>query len=115
MERNNSLDMDGVVVADELECSVHSKIMRKFVDLFNGMSEGGQLIATTHRVDILGCQSVKDAEISFIDNIRPMGDGSRLYTLSSFDRRFDLNERHRAYLDGRMAAVPILRAVRLRG
>ncbi len=112
MERNRSLDRDGVVVADELECSVHSQIMRKFIELFDEMSERGQLIATTHRADILRCSSVKEEEISFIDNDRPNGDGSRLYTLSSFDRRFELNERHRAYLDGRMAAVPVLRVIR---
>ncbi len=104
MERCGS----GVVVADELECSVHSLVMRRFVEAFGEIAGRGQLIATTHRTDILGQPSVEDGEVSFIDNDRAEGSGSRLYTLRSFDRRFEPDERRRAYIDGRMAAVPVL-------
>ncbi len=100
-----------VVVADELECSVHSLVMRRFVDYFDTIAGRGQLIATTHRTDILGRSSVKDGEVSFIDNDRPKGDGSRIYTLRSFDRTFEPDERRKAYIDGRMAAVPVLRGI----
>lgn len=100
-----------VVVADELECSVHSLIMRRFVDSFDAIAGKGQLIATTHRVDILGHPSVGNREVSFMDNDRSEEGGSRLYTLSSFDREFGPEERHRAYIDGRMAGVPVLREI----
>ncbi len=101
----------GVVVADELECSVHSLVMRRFVETFDSMAGRGQLIATTHRTDILGNPAVKDGEISFMDNDRTKGNGSRLYTLRSFDRTFEPDERRKAYIDGRMAAVPVLRGI----
>ncbi len=111
MECNSSRDLDGVVVADELECSVHSLIMRKFIELFEEIGGKGQLIATIHRVDILGIPSVKDCEISFIDYDKTKGLGSHLYTLQSFDHKYDPDERRRAYLDGRMAGVPVLRRI----
>lgn len=110
MERRGPGD-PGVVVADELECSIHSLVMRRFVETFGSIAGRGQLIATTHRTDILGNPSVKDGEVSFMDNDGIGGGGSRLYTLRSFDRAFGPDERRKAYIDGRMAAVPVLRGI----
>lgn len=103
---NSSKGMDSVIVADELECSIHTLAVRTLIDIFNEIQgDGKQLIATTHRADILRNSEVDNTSISFVDYDKTSGNGSRLYTLTSFDNI--LKDRHKCYLDGRMSAIPI--------
>lgn len=97
---------DGLVIVDELECSVHSLVVDELIGLLTDtVSPTGQLVATTHRVNLLRNTSIDDRSISFMDMDREGDRGSRLYALSSMDHR--MPDRHRAYMDGRMAAVPV--------
>lgn len=104
LQRNGGLD--GLVVVDELECSVHSLVVDELIGLFReSASSRGQLVATTHRVNLLRNTSIDDRSISFMDLDREGSRGSRLYTLISMDHK--MLDRHRAYMDGCMAAVPM--------
>ena len=103
---NAKRKMDGVLVIDEIECSVHTLIVRKFISLFNEIdSRKRQLIATTHRADVLRNDLVKEQNVSFIEINRSKEKGSCLYTLKSFDGK--IKDIYRAYMDGRMGATPI--------
>lgn len=103
---NAKRGMDAVIVIDEIECSVHTLIVRKFISLFNEIdSRNRQLIATTHRADVLRNDLVKEQNVSFIETNRSKEKGSCLYTLRSFDGK--IKDIYRAYMDGRMGATPI--------
>lgn len=96
---------NGLIVTDELECSVHTLVVTKIVDLFREHAHGkGQLLTTTHKAYILSNSQLDERNFSFIDMDRSTGYGSKLYTMSSVDQKF--KDRRRAYFDGRMFAIP---------
>lgn len=95
----------GLVVVDELECSVHTAVVKDIIRLFDKYVGGqGQLVATTHKAYILSIADLDERNFSFIDMDRSGESCSKLYTLSSLDH--DFKDRRRAYFDGRMSAIP---------
>lgn len=92
-------------IIDEIECSIHTLVARELLKLFNELSVG-QLICTTHKVDLLKAPFIGKDNVSFVDWSRN-DDGevsTRLYTLRSFEQ--SINDIYGAYLDGRMSAIP---------
>ena len=61
-------------------------------------------MATTHKVDLLRNDNIGKDNVTFIELHRKENEGSHLYTLRSFDKV--IKDPHRAYLDGRMGAIP---------
>ncbi|MGN0098107.1 MAG: ATP/GTP-binding protein, partial [Candidatus Methanomethylophilaceae archaeon] len=101
---------DGLVVMDDVECSIHSLVIEALIEMFVRSSpKKGQMIATTHKAYLLKNPTIDDSCISFINIDNRKNEGSRLYTLESMDRRF--KDRHRAYMDGRYAAIPIIYSI----
>ena len=93
-------------IIDEIECSMHTLVARELLKLFNELSVG-QLICTTHKVDLLRASFIGKDNVSFIDwnQGEDGGASTKLYTLRSFEQ--DINDICGAYLDGRMSAIPL--------
>ena len=92
-------------VVDEIECSVHTLAVRKLMNvLFR--ADFLQVVATTHRVDILRDPHLSTAEVSFAE-IEYAGDDrfTHLFTMRSFGE--DVKDKYRYYMDGRFGALPI--------
>ena len=94
------------VIIDEIECSIHTLVARKLLEMFD-KSSVGQLICTTHKVDLLKEPFVGKNNVSFTDWNRDEDNdiSTKLYTLRSFEQ--DINDIYGAYMDGRMYAIPI--------
>lgn len=101
-----ALREDPVVFVDELDRSLHTGAVLEFIRLFYEMSEGAsaQLIATTHDLNVLDLDLLRQDEIWFVER-RP-GRGSRLYSLDEYRVRFD-KRIGRDYLLGRYGAAPL--------
>ena len=105
------LDEGGVLLADELDASLHPQLVQSVVGLFQSKRTNprcAQLIFNSHDTNILGDsdkRSVGRDQIWFTDKAR---DGATsLYPLKDFGpRRDDAIERR--YLQGRYGAVPSL-------
>ena len=92
-------------VVDEIECSVHTLAVRKLIDvLFR--TDSLQVVATTHRVDILRGPHLSTEEVSFAE-LEYAGDDryTHLFTMRSFGE--DVKDKYRYYMDGRFGALPI--------
>jgi len=65
----HTLKTGGVLLVDELECSLHPLLMREIVLLFKKRShnpKGAQLIFTTHNTDILDDSILRVSEIAMV-------------------------------------------------
>lgn len=97
---------DVVYVVDELERSLHPKLVAKFLALFNELKRGKrvQLIFTTHESTIMDQKLFRRDEIWFVD--KDLHNNSKLYSLDTFKDRFD-KVLAKAYLEGRYGALPV--------
>lgn len=103
-----------LLIADELEKSLHPLLARQFVGDF--ISKGNsQIIFATHDTNLLGA-GLPDDSIWFAD--KSSAGATAFYSLSEFDEK-QLNEMksnlERGYLQGRFGAVPFLRFSGFRG
>jgi AAA15 family ATPase/GTPase len=94
-----------VLLIDEIEESLHPKILDYIFNLFRA-SEQAQLLCTTHNTACLSLKKLRKDQIWFT-NKRPDGATDRysLYDYSDFRDTMDLEK---AYLQGRFDAVPIV-------
>ena len=99
-----------VIVIDELDRSLHTKVTIEFLRLFYELSTGSnsQIIVTTHDDDILDLDLIRQDEIWFVE--RSDNNSSHLYSLSKFKARFD-NDIRKGYLLGRYGALPIFKKI----
>ncbi len=105
LRRKHDDRYSSLVVVDELECSVHTAVVEDIIRLFyEHAGDRGQLVTTTHKAYILTISDLDERNFSFIDMDRSGESCSRLYSMSSLDH--DFKDRRRAYLDGRMSAIP---------
>lgn len=100
---------DVVVVIDEIDRSLHSKLTLEFLALFHEISEGKniQMIATTHETALLDLGVLRQDEIWFVE--RDGVNNSKLYSLNDFKVRFD-KQIEKDYLIGRYGAIPLFTA-----
>jgi AAA15 family ATPase/GTPase len=97
-----------VIVIDEIDRSLHSKLVEEFIAKFYENTKGSaiQLIASTHDSNVLDLQKLRQDEIWFIE--RQQDCSSRLFSLSEFKERFDRNI-EKDYLLGRYGAIPLFK------
>ena len=77
-----------VLVVDELDNSLHFRLTRAIMAMFNNeLNKGAQLIATVHDVSLLDCQTLfRKEQIWFTHKDK---DGVYLYSLSEFTAEKD--------------------------
>jgi len=95
-----------VILIDEIDRSLHTKLTREFLNLFYNIGEGRdcQLIATTHDSNLLDLDLLRQDEIWFVE--RQDNHSSKVFSLNRFRERFD-KKIDREYLLGRYGAIPI--------
>ena len=104
----NSIDEQKVVLIDELESSLHPKLARELVRIFNSPElnpKGAQFIFTTHNPILLDLNLLRRDQIWFTEKTRE--GTTKLYPLTDFQPRTNQNI-ELGYLGGRFGAVPYL-------
>ncbi len=105
-----ALEQKKVLFIDELDSSLHFKITRAIISMFNNdINKGSQLIATLHDVSLLDCKKMfRKEQIWFTDKDE---DGTLLYSLKEFSYADDgirgdtVNIQDR-YSKGAFGAIP---------
>jgi uncharacterized protein len=94
-----------IIVVDELDRSFHSKLTEEYIRRFFKITKEKpcQLICTTHDLNLMDLQILRQDEIWFIE--REKDHSSRIYSLSDYKQRFDKNVLN-DYLIGRYGAIP---------
>lgn len=79
----DALEKDRVLIVDELDNSLHFRLTRAIIALFNNdLNQGSQLIATVHDVSLLDCQTLfRKEQIWFTHKDR---ENAYLYSLAEF-------------------------------
>lgn len=97
-----------VLLIDELESSLHPKLVMELVHTFNSPKlnpKGAQILFTTHDTSVLNLDLVRRDQIWFTEKTR---DGAtRLYPLTDYQPRTNQNI-EAGYLAGRFGAIPFL-------
>ena len=105
------LDEGGVMLADELDASLHPRLVQNVIELFQSKRTNphcAQLIFNSHDTNVLGDsdkRSVGRDQIWFTE--KAMDGASSLYPLKDFSPRQD-DSIGRRYLQGRYGALPSL-------
>jgi len=102
-----ALDSGATLFVDELDRSLHPKLTRFLVELFNSRSNerNAQLIFTTHDTTLLDTDLLRRDQIWFME--KDASRSTRLYSLLDYSPRKD-EALERGYLKGRYGAVPSL-------
>lgn len=103
-----------VIIVDELEKSMHPKLVEFIVKLFNNKDinkVNSQLIFTTHATNLLNLEILRRDQIWFVEK-NPKNGNSELYPLDSFSVRKDENIQ-KGYINGRYGAVPFIKDIDL--
>ena len=98
--RNNK-----TLLIDEIEDSLHPKIVEYIIELFNASSKA-QLIFSTHNTNLLDLDKFRKDQIWFV-NKKDDG-GSDLYSLYDYSDFRDTMDLEKAYLQGRFDSIPII-------
>lgn len=99
-------EKSSVILVDEIDRSLHTNLIRKFIELFYEMNRDRdcQLIATTHDSNLLDLELLRQDEIWFVE--RQEDHSSKVFSLNKFRERFD-KKIDKEYLSGRYGAIPI--------
>lgn len=108
-----ALDSGGLLLADEVDSSLHPLLTAQLIELFQSKSanpSGAQLIFTSHDATLLGTlggiEVLSRDQIWFVEK---EDDGaSILYSLVEFKPRKQDENRQRRYLSGKYGAIPDL-------
>jgi len=98
--RNNK-----ILLIDEIEDSLHPKIVEYIIEIFNA-SSNSQLIFTTHNTNLLNLNKFRKDQIWFVN--KKEDGGSDLYSLYDYSDFRDTMDLEKAYLQGRFDSVPII-------
>ncbi|MDN4167039.1 ATP-binding protein [Cytophagales bacterium LB-30] len=96
---------DKILLIDEIEQSLHNKIVEYIVSLFHASSKA-QLIFTTHNTHLLNLERFRKDQVFFV-NKKPDG-SSDLYSLFDYKDFRDTMDLEKAYLQGRFDAIPYI-------
>lgn len=98
--RNNK-----TLLIDELETSLHSKLVEFIITLFHA-SDKAQLIFTTHNTNLLNMKKLRRDQIFFVNKLE---DGSSdLYSLFDYKDFRENMDAEKGYLQGRFDAIPFI-------
>jgi AAA15 family ATPase/GTPase len=103
-----SLRAGQIVIADELDASLHPILVRKLIEMFHDTdinTGNAQLIFNTHDTTLLDLTLFRRDQIWFVEKEK-YGE-SHLYPLSDFSPRKD-ESLHKGYLQGRYGAIPFV-------
>ena len=106
------LDNGGILCIDELDDSLHPKIVRFIIDLFHNPElnqHHAQLIFTTHDMTVLDPEIFRHDQIWLVE--KDENNATQLYTLSDFSRP-KKEALQQGYLNGRYGALPCVRKLR---
>jgi len=101
------INQDCVFVIDEIDRSLHPKLVHKLFEMFYNNSEGirSQLLATTHEDHLLDKQLLRSDETWLVEKNK---EGETLIkSLAEYKVRSDLDIR-KGYINGRFGAIPNL-------
>ncbi|MEO1416879.1 MAG: ATP-binding protein [Bacteroidota bacterium] len=101
----STLSGDKTIIIDEIGRSLHPSLLKEFMHLFLSRETSGQMIFTTHESHLLDLNLFRQDEIWFAE--KDQGGNTKMYPLSDFKPRYDLNIR-KGYLQGRFGAIPFL-------
>jgi predicted ATPase len=105
----DALDHGGLLVIDELDCSMHPTLTRKLVELFQARDvnrKGAQLVFSTHDSTLMDPELFRRDQVWIVE--KDSGGASRLSSLYDFEERPRNNEAlERRYLAGRFGGVPV--------
>jgi AAA15 family ATPase/GTPase len=94
-----------ILLIDEIESSLHSKIVEYIVELFHA-SDVAQIIYTTHNTNLLNLNKLRKDQIYFVNKKE---DGSSdLYSLFDYKDFRNTMDVEKAYLQGRFDAIPYI-------
>lgn len=96
-----------VFIIDEVERSMHTQLVRKFIEFFlnNCVGHEQQLIVTTHDTNLLDQKLLRRDSIWFTQ--KKWGGQTEMYSLMEYPVRAD-QALEKNYLEGRFGAVPYL-------
>ena len=94
-----------ILLVDEIEMSLHTKIVEYIIGLFNA-SESAQLIYSTHNTNLLNLDKLRKDQIYFV-NKKDNGT-TELYSLFDYKDFRDTMDVEKAYLQGRFDAIPYI-------
>ena len=95
----------GLLLVDELENSMHVKLIEYILNLIN-RSDSAQLVFTTHNTYLLNLKKFRKDQIYFVNKD---GNGaSDLYSLYDFKNVKDNLDVEKAYLQGQFNAIPYI-------
>lgn len=103
---------NGVLFADELDMSLHPRLVRRLVETFGLPGGQSQLIFTAHDTSLMDLNLLRRDQIWFTS--RGNDGRSELIAFRDFGRRKD-EAIAKAYLEGRYGAVPIVAPLELAG
>lgn len=97
---------DTVYIIDEIERSLHPKLLAKFIEIFDAIHKNQkmQLLFTTHESTIMDQHLFRRDEFWFVE--RDYQNNSIIYSLDKFKERYD-KKLSKAYLEGRYGAIPV--------
>ena len=105
----DALDQCGLLVIDELDCSMHPTLTRKLIELFqtrDANRHGAQLVFSTQDSALLDLELFRRDQIWIVEKDR--AGASRLSSLYDFEEKPRNNEAlQRRYLAGRYGGVPV--------
>lgn len=94
-----------VLLIDEIEESLHPKIIEYIFNLFRA-GDKAQLLCTTHNTQFLDLKKFRKDQIYFVN--KGMGGSSDLYSLYDYSDFRDTMDLEKAYMQGRFDAIPIV-------
>ena len=94
-----------VLLIDEIEESLHPKIIEYIFNLFKA-GEKAQLLCTTHNTQFLDLKKFRKDQIYFVN--KGVSGASDLYSLYDYNDFRDTMDLEKAYMQGRFDAVPIV-------
>lgn len=96
---------DCLIFIDEIDRSLHPKMVKEFLTFIMSRKTKGQLIFTTHESHLLDLDIFRQDEIWFTE--KDEEGSTKMYPLSDFKPRYDLDIQ-KGYLAGRFGAIPFL-------
>jgi len=94
-----------ILLIDEIEDSLHTKIVEFIVDLFH-KSKASQLIFSTHNTNLIDLERMRKDQIYFVNKNEEAS--SELYSLYDYKDFRENMDAEKGYLQGRFDAIPFI-------
>ena len=105
----DALEAGALVVADELDCSMHPLLTRKLLELFQSShleNRGAQLLFTTHDSTLLDPELFRRDQIWLVEKRQGASEFFSLYDFNTDARPRNTEAFQRNYLAGRYGGTP---------